>query len=75
MQLRNSFMKITWLLMLGSVISCVLEKTQEMRLIFKGLVMKNSKEQKMLGVTRLGLDNKLTFKSHSKNLCKEASRK
>ena len=40
--------------------------------IFKGSVMKNSKEQKMLGVT---IDNKLTFKSHIKNLCKEASQK
>ena len=71
MHLRNGFMKITWLLRLGSVISCVLEKTQEMRLLFfKGLVMKNSEEQKILGVT---IDNKLTFKSHIKNLCKKAS--
>ena len=58
--------------MLGSVISCVSEKTQEMRLIFKGLVMKNSKEQNILGVT---IDNKLTFKSYIKNLCKKASQK
>ena len=58
--------------MLGSVISFALENTQEMRLIFKGLVMKNSKEQKILGVT---IDNKLTFKSHIKNLCKKASQK
>ena len=34
MLLRNGFMKITWLLMLGSVISCVSEKAQEMRLSF-----------------------------------------
>ena len=34
--------------------------------------MKNSKEQKILGVT---IDNKLTFKSHIKNLCKKASQK
>ena len=33
--------------------------------IFKCLVLKNSKEQKILGVT---IDNKLTFKSHIKNL-------
>ena len=39
---------------------------------FKGLVMKNSKEQTILGVT---IDNKLTFKSHTKNLCKKASQK
>ena len=36
--------------------------------IFKGLVMKNSKEQKILEVTK---DNKLIFKSHIKNLCKK----
>ena len=40
--------------------------------ILKGLVTKNSKEQKILGVT---IDNKLTFKSHIKNLCKKASQK
>ena len=34
MQLRNGFIKITWLLMLGSKISCVLVRTQEMRLVF-----------------------------------------
>ena len=51
--------------MLGSVISCALEKIQNMK-----LSMKNSKEQILLGVT---IDNKLTFKSHLKNLCKKAS--
>ena len=39
---------------------------------FKGLVMKKSKEQTKLRVTT---DNKLTFKSHIKNLCKKASQK
>ena len=34
--------------------------------------MKNSKEQKILRVT---IVNKLTFKSHIKNLCKKASQK
>ena len=34
--------------------------------------MKNTKEQKTLGVT---IDNKLTFKSHIMNLCKKASQK
>ena len=34
--------------------------------------MKNIKEQKILGVT---IDNKLTFKSHIKNLCKKISQK
>ena len=40
--------------------------------ILKGLVTKNSKEQKILGVT---IDNKLTFKSHIKNLCEKTSQK
>ena len=35
--------------------------------VFKNLVMKNSKEQKILGVT---VDNKLNRKSHIKELCK-----
>ena len=39
---------------------------------FKSLVMKNSKEHTILGVTT---DNKITFKSHIKNLCKKASQK
>ena len=39
---------------------------------FKGLVMKNSKEQTILWVP---IHNKLTFKSHTKNLCKKASQK
>ena len=34
--------------------------------------MKNSKGEKMLGVT---IDNKLRFKSHVKGLCKRASQK
>ena len=58
--------------MLGNVISCVLEKIQKKPFFFKGLVMKNDKDQKILGVT---LDNKLNFKNHIKNLCKKASEK
>ena len=54
---------------------CLAKDTRNETFIFKGLVMKNSEEQKMLRVTRLELDNKLTFKSHSKNLCKKASQK
>ena len=51
---------------------CLGKDTSNETFIFKGLVMKNSKEQKILGVT---IDNKLTFKSHIKNLCKQASQK
>ena len=48
----------------------LVKDTRNETFIFKGSVMKNSKEQKILGVT---IDNKLTFKSHIKNLCKKAS--
>ena len=51
---------------------CLGKDTRNETFIFKGVVMKNSKEQKILGVT---IDNKLTFKSHIKNLCKKASQK
>ena len=51
---------------------CIGKDTRNEAFIFKGLVMKNSKEQNILGVT---IDNKLTFKSYIKNLCKKASQK
>ena len=47
---------------------CFGKNTGSEPFIFKGLVMKNSKEQKILEVTK---DNKLIFKSHIKNLCKK----
>ena len=47
---------------------CFGKDTGNETFIFKGLVMKSSKGQKILGVT---IDNKLTFKSHIKNLCKK----
>ena len=51
---------------------CLRKDTTNETFIFKGLVMKNSKEQKVLGVT---IDNKPIFKSHIKNFCKKASHK
>ena len=51
---------------------CLGKDTRNETFIFEGLVMKISKEQKILGVT---IDNKLTFKNHIKNLCKKASQK
>ena len=39
---------------------------------FNNTEMKNSIEQKILGIT---IDNKLKFKNHVKNLCKKASQK
>ena len=50
----------------------LVKDTRNETFIFKGSVMKNSKKQKILGVA---IDNKLTFKSHMKNLCKNASQK
>ena len=58
--------------MLESVILCLGKDTRNETFIFKGFVTRNSKEQKILGVT---IDNKLTFKSHIKNSCKKASQK
>ena len=43
---------------------CLGKGTRNETFIFKGLVMKNNKKQKILGVTT---DNKLTFKSHTKS--------
>ena len=40
--------------------------------VYYNTEMKNSKEEKILGVI---IDNKLRFKSHVKNLCKKASQK
>ena len=49
---------------------CFGKDTRNENFILKGLVMKNSKQQKIIGVT---IDNKLTFKSHIQNLCKKVS--
>lgn len=52
-QLGNDFMKITWLLMLGSAILCVLGKTLEMKLLFsKEQQRTNNKTKKILGPSR-----------------------
>ena len=70
MQLRNGFMKITWLLMLRSVISCVLEKIQEMK-----TQRFSNEEQQRTKILEVTIDNKLTFKRDIKSLCKKASQK
>ena len=51
---------------------CLEKDTRNETFIFIVLVMKNSKQQKVLGTT---IYNKLTFKSRIKNLCKKASQK
>ena len=60
-QLRDGFLKITRLLMLRNVM-CLGNDTQNETFISKDLVMKNGKEQKILGVT---VDNKLNCKSYN----------
>ena len=51
---------------------CLGKKTYNETFIFKDTNMNNSKEEKILGVT---IDNKLTFSSHIRELCKKASQK
>ena len=51
---------------------CLKKDAKNETFIFNGLVMKNSKEQK---ITRTAKNNKLTFKIHIKNVRKKASQK
>ena len=48
------------------------QNTANETFVYEYTEMKNSKEEKILGVI---IDNKLRFKSHVKNLCKKSSRK
>ena len=45
------------------------KNTENETFMFKGTIMNNSKEEKILGVT---VDNRLTFRSHIRNLCKKS---
>ena len=51
---------------------CLGKDTRKETFIFKGLAIKSSKQQKILGVT---IDYKLTFKSHIKSLCEKSAQK
>ena len=51
---------------------CLGKNTENKTYFFNNTEMKNSSEEKILGIT---VDNKLKFKSHVKSLCKEASQK
>ena len=51
---------------------CLGQNTVNEAFVYDNIEMKNSKEEKILGVI---IDNKLRFKSHVKNLCKKASQK
>ena len=48
------------------------KNTENQTFFFNKILMENSKEQKILGVT---IDNKLNFKSHINEFCKKASQK
>ena len=49
---------------------CLGQNTVKKTFVYDNTKMKNSKEEKILGAI---VDNKLTFQSHVKNLCKKAS--
>ena len=51
---------------------CLGKNTESGTFIFKDTIMNNSKKEKILGVT---IDNRLTFSSHVRELCKKASQK
>ena len=51
---------------------CLGKNTENETFIFKDTIMSNSEEEKILGVT---IDNRLTFSSHIRELCKKASQK
>ena len=49
---------------------CLEQNTVNETFVFDNIEMKNSQEDKILGVI---IDNKLRFQIHVKNLCKKAS--
>ena len=49
---------------------CISRNTQNDKLEFDNWLLENRKEEVVLGVT---IDNKLTFDSHIKNICRKAS--
>ena len=51
---------------------CLENNTENETFLFFNILMENSKEQIILGVT---IDNKLNFKSHISELCKRLLRK
>ena len=51
---------------------CLGKDTENDTFIFNNFIFNNSNEEKIVGITT---DNKLTFKSHAKVLCKNADQK
>ena len=69
----NGSMKILWFLIQINAISWLLDFRMPNSIFFMiTLQSKNVSEEKILGIT---IDNKLTFKSHLKNICKKANQK
>ena len=52
--------------------TCLGKNTENETFTFKDTIMNNSKEEKILGVIT---DNRLTFSSHIREICKKASQK
>ena len=48
---------------------CIGRNTENYKFEFDNLILVNSKEEVVLGVT---IDNTLTFDSHIKNICRKA---
>ena len=51
---------------------CIGRYTKNDRFEFDNLLLENSKEEVVLGIT---IDNKLTFDNHIKNICRKAEQK
>ena len=51
---------------------CLGNNTEDETFLFHNILMVNSKEQKILGVI---IDNKLNFKSHVSEICRNPSQK
>ena len=51
---------------------CIGRNTENYKFDLDNLLLENSKEKVLLDVT---IDNKLTFDSHIKNICRKASQK
>ena len=72
--LQNSFDTAHQMLLNSEkcIFFCLKNNTENEPFLFHNILMKNSKEQKILGVT---IDNKLNFKSCISELCKKPSQK
>ena len=66
-------MKTLWYLIRTNVTICALEKNTGSDIFeFENVCLENSKEEVILGIT---IDNKITFDSHIKSICRKAGQK